>query len=309
MITQTDIEAAAGRIAGRVRRTPMLEIEAQGVAGPALALKLEHTQITGSFKLRGAFNTMLSAVLPEEGAVAASGGNHGAAVAYAATQLGAKSTIFVPALIADPVKIARMEGFGAQVVLVEGGVNDVMAAYAADAKATGALSVHPYDAPATLAGQGTLGREIEADAPDLDTLLISVGGGGLIGGIAAWYAGRIRIVAVETEGTNSLAQTLAGGSKAQITPSGVAASALGAQSVGDLSLEILQAHPPVAAVVTDTAVQDAQKRLWEGARLAVEPGAATALAAITSGVYAPAPGERVGVLLCGGNAAPGWFLD
>ncbi|MEM9048969.1 MAG: threonine/serine dehydratase [Pseudomonadota bacterium] len=309
MITQADIEAAAARIQGHVRNTPMLTVEPGGAAPSAVALKLEHLQITGSFKLRGAFNTMLAGPMPTAGVVAASGGNHGAAVAYAATRLGARSTIFVPALIADPVKIARMKRFGAEIVLIEGGVDDVMRAYAAHAERTGALSVHPYDAPPTLAGQGTLGLEIERDAPALDTLLVSVGGGGLIGGIVSWYAGRIRIVAVETEGTNSLAQTLASGRKAQVTPQGIAASALGAQSVGDLPIAAMSAYPVESAVVTDAAVCDAQTWLWEGARLAVEPGAATAMAALTSGIYTPSADERVAVLLCGGNAAPGWFLD
>jgi threonine dehydratase len=308
VISRSDIEAARDRIAGHVRLTPVLQVE-PGLAPVPLALKLEHTQVTGSFKVRGAFNTMLGTTLPAQGVVAASGGNHGAAVAHAATRLGVPSVIFVPRVIADPVKIARMEGFGAEVRLVDGGVDEVMAAYAAHAAATGALSVHPYDSVPTLAGQGTLGAEIEAQVPGLDTLLVSVGGGGLIGGIAAWFAGRIRIVAVETEGTDSLSRTLKAGAKARITPSGIAASALGAQSVGDLSLEVLAAHPVETVVVSDQAVRAAQVRLWDGARLLVEPGAATALAAVTSGAWRADRGERVAVLLCGANAAPGWFLD
>ncbi|RMH47227.1 MAG: pyridoxal-phosphate dependent enzyme [Alphaproteobacteria bacterium] len=303
---RAEIAAARARIAPHVRRTPMLAVEPGALAPAGVALKLEHTQITGSFKVRGAFNTLLSADPPPAAVVCASGGNHGAAVAHAARRLGLPATVFVPAAIADPVKIRRMEDLGARVRLVEGDVDSVLDACLRHAEESGALFVHPYDAPATLAGQGTLGAEIEEDLPDIDTLLVAVGGGGLLGGIAAWFAGRIRIVAVETEGTASLARTLAQGRRARITPRGLAASALGAQSIGELPLAVLARHPVESVVVPDAALPAAQARLWEACRQLVEPGAAAALAALVSGAWRPAGGERVAVLLCGGNAAPGW---
>lgn len=307
MIGAAGIAAAAARLEAHLRRTPVLALEA-GALGrdPPVILKLEHLQHTGSFKVRGALNTMLSAdPLPGAGVVAASGGNHGAAVAWAAARLGVKATIFVPRVLADEVKLARMRGLGAEVILAEGTVSEVMAAFAAHAEATGALPVHPFDGPATLEGQGTLGREIEESAPDLDALLVSVGGGGLIGGIAAWYGGRTRVIAVETEGTASYAASRDAGAPVEITPSGIAASALGAPRLGPMADGILRAHDVDSLVVSDDDVIRAARQLWEATRLVVEPGAATALAAVTSGAVSAG---RVGVLLCGANAAPGWFL-
>jgi len=307
VIGAAGIAAAAARLEAHLRRTPVLALEA-GALGrdPPVILKLEHLQHTGSFKVRGALNTMLSAdPLPGTGVVAASGGNHGAAVAWAAARLGVKATIFVPRVLADEVKLARMRGLGAEVILAEGTVSEVMAAFAAHAEATGALPVHPFDGPATLEGQGTLGREIEESAPDLDALLVSVGGGGLIGGIAAWYGGRTRVIAVETEGTASYAASRDAGAPVEITPSGIAASALGAPRLGPMADGILRAHDVDSLVVSDDDVIRAARQLWEATRLVVEPGAATALAAVTSGAVSAG---RVGVLLCGANAAPGWFL-
>ena len=307
MIGRAAIAAAAARITPHLRRTPVLALEA-GALGPDLPvmLKLEQLQHTGSFKVRGALNTMLAAGgLPEAGVVAASGGNHGAAVAWAAARLGVTATIFVPRILADEVKLARMRGFGAQIRLADGTVGEVMEQFAAHAEATGALPVHPFDGPATLAGQGTLGAEIEEDAPDLDALLVSVGGGGLIGGIAAWYEGRTRVIAVESEGTASYAASLSAGGPAEITPRGIAASALGAPRLGPMAAEILRARDVESVVVSDDDITRAARRLWEATRLVVEPGAATALAAFTTGTVAAG---RIGVLLCGGNAAPDWFL-
>ncbi len=310
MIGRPEIEAAHARVRPHIRRTPVLDVEPGALGfGHPVALKLEQTQITGSFKVRGAFNNLISRGVPAAGAVAISGGNHGAAVAYAATSLGAKSTVFVPAMIADEVKNERMRRFGAEVRLTEGSVAQVFASYDAFARDTDALAVHPYGTPETLAGQGTVGLELEAQAHDLDTLFVAVGGGGLIGGIAAWYAGRVKVVAVETEGTSSLDKTLKGTLPDDFHVSGISASGLGASSIGELPLEIIRAHVAANVVVTDADVIEAQRRLWSAARLVCEPGGVTALAALTSGAYVPREGERLGVLLCGGNAAPGWFLD
>jgi threonine dehydratase len=307
--TPADIDAAAARIAGRVRHTPILAVEGAALGLPQpVTLKLEHTQVTGSFKVRGAFNTMLSADVPAAGVVAASGGNHGAAVAHAASALGHISKIFVPKLIAKEEKLARMRAFGAEVILTEGSVADCMAAYAAHAEETGALSVHPYDTFPTLAGQGTVAREIEAQMGGLDTILVSTGGGGLIGGVAAWFRDRARVVSVETHDTNTLERSLREGPEFSASPSGIAASSLGGPRLGVMSWEVIREFVDEAVLVDDAAVYDAARRLWDGTRLVGEPGAAVALAALTSGAYVPEPGERVCVLLCGGNAEPGWFL-
>jgi threonine dehydratase len=312
MLTPTPdtIDAAAALIAGRVRETPILRLE-PGALGPdlPLTLKLEQTQVTGSFKVRGAFYTMLSRPVPAAGVVAASGGNHGAAVAYAATQLGHESRIFVPRAIAKEEKLRRMRLFGGEVFLTEGSVADCMAQYAAHATDTGALSVHPYDTEPTLAGQGTVAREIEAQMGGLDTILVATGGGGLIGGIAAWFGDRVKVVSVETETTNTLKRSLEEGPDIEVTPSGVAAGSLGGPALGKLSYEVIRARVQTALLVSDADVYDAARRLWEATRLVGEPGAAVALAALTSGAYVPAPDERVAVLLCGGNAEPHWFLD
>jgi threonine dehydratase len=307
--TPDDITAAAARIKGRVRHTPILDVEGAALGLPCpVTLKLEHTQVTGSFKVRGAFNTMLSAGVPEAGVVAASGGNHGAAVAYAATQLGHASVIFVPKAIAKEEKLRRMRMFGGEVILTDGSVADCMAQYAAHAEETGALSVHPYDTFPTLAGQGTVAREIEEQTGGIDTILVSTGGGGLIGGVAAWFRDRVRVISVETEGTNTLERSLREGPEINVQATGIAASSLGGPRLGMMSYEVARAHVDRAIVLPDEAVFDAARRLWEGTRLVGEPGSAVALAALTSGAYVPEPGERICVLLCGGNAEPAWFL-
>ena len=306
-IDRDAIRAAYGRVAGYVRRTPVLALPSGALTDAPLALKLEHTQVTGSFKVRGAFNNLLSRPVPKVGIAATSGGNHGAAVAYAATQLGVPSTVFLPAILATDVKIARMRGFGAEVVTVDGTVSDVIDTYERHAAQTGKMAIHPFDTVETLAGQGTVGLEIEEDLPDLDTLFVSVGGGGLIGGIAAWFAGRVKVVAVETEGTASFDHAMRGGT-GNIEVSGIAASGLGAPFIGPLTLAMAGGAIAENVVVTDADVVAAGRQLWDTTRLVVEPGAAVALAALTSGAYRPAQGERVGVLLCGGNADPDWFL-
>lgn len=312
--TPDDIDAAAARIAGHVRPTPLLQVEGAALGlGHGVTFKLEHTQVTGSFKVRGAFNTMLQAEVPEAGVVAASGGNHGAAVAHAATVLGHRSVIFVPKAIAKEEKLRRMRRFGGEVILTDGSVGDCMAAYAAHAEATGALSVHPYDTFPTLAGQGTVAREIEAqmsrtDPGGIDTILVSTGGGGLIGGVAAWFRDRVRVVSVETEGTNTLERSLREGPEISVQATGIAASSLGGPRLGEMSYRVIRDFVDEAIVLRDEAVFEAARILWEGTRLVGEPGSAVALAALTSGAYRPEPGERVCVLLCGGNAEPDWFM-
>jgi len=307
--TPDDITAAAALIAGRVRHTPILDLEGAALGLPGvITLKLEHTQVTGSFKVRGAFNTMLSRGVPEAGVVAASGGNHGAAVAYAATQLGHRSVIFVPRAIAKEEKLRRMRMFGGEVILTDGAVEDCMAAYAAHAEKTGALSVHPYDTFPTLAGQGTVAQEIEAQMGQIDTILVSTGGGGLIGGVASWFRDRVKVVSVETEGTNTLERSLRESPEISVQATGIAASSLGGPRMVVMSYEVARAHVDRAIVLPDETVFDAAHRLWEGARLVGEPGSAVALAALTSGAYVPEKDERVCVLLCGGNAEPDWFV-
>jgi len=308
-----DITAAAARIAGRVRKTPILSVEAGALGLPyPVMLKLEHTQVTGSFKVRGAFNTMLSREVPEAGVVAASGGNHGAAVAYAATELGHASRIYVPKAIAKEEKLRRMRMFGGEVILTGGSVADCMAEYAAAAESSGALSVHPYDTEWTLAGQGTVAREFEEQAGgpgSIDTILVATGGGGLIGGIAAWFGDRVNVVSVETEGTDTLSRSLKEGPEIDVSATGVAAGSLGGPRLGVTSWEVIRDRVKTAIVLPDAEVYAAARTLWEATRLVGEPGAAVALAALTSGAYTPAAGERVAVLICGGNADVDWFME
>lgn len=308
MISQEAIAAAYSRIRAHIRRTPALEIEADSLLyGAPVWIKLEQLQITGSFKVRGALNAILSAPPSSAGVVAFSGGNHGAALAYAATKLGVRSTIFVPEF-AGAVKMQRMKDYGANVVVPGNDADEVIRQFEDYASRTGAMPVHPYNNSAVMCGQGTLGLEMEQQMPNIDTLCVSVGGGGLIGGITSWYSNRINIVAVETEGTATLATRLEQGPGALIQASGIAASALGASTMGDLPMEILHRYTPTSVLVSDSAVIDAQKRLWGATRIVCEPGAAVALAALTSGAYHPRKDERVGVLLCGGNTYADWFL-
>ena len=298
MISPDDIKAAARRISGHIRRTPV----AEGIGG-AVQLKLEHMQHTGSFKPRGAFNTLLSGDVPAAGVVAASGGNHGAAVAFAARSLGHPAAIFVPE-IAGPSKIALIERTGADLTVVPGAYADALAGAKAHEEATGAMQIHAYDAPGTVAGQGTVMAEWEEQGLDADTVLIAVGGGGLIAGALAWLCGRRKVVAVESTGTATLATALRDGIDAQITPSGIAANALGASRIGQIAHGLAQRDGIEAIVVPDEAIADAQRLIWQEHRQLVEPAGATALAALTSGAYVPAKGERVAALVCGANIAP-----
>ena len=301
MISRADIEAAHQRIRAHIRATPVLDVAAGtfGVDHP-LTLKLELFQHTGSFKPRGAFNNLLSREIPKAGVVAASGGNHGIAVAYAAGRLGIAAQIFVP-VVASPVKVARIRGYGATVTVAGERYADALALAEAYQAESGALAIHAYDSEATIAGQGSLGREWQAQSPDLDTILVAVGGGGLIAGIAAWYAGGARVVGVEPETSRCLHAAFAAGKPVDVTVEGVAADSLGARSAGRTPFAIASECVEGVVLVSDAAIGEAQARLWREARIAAEPGGAAALASLIAGAYRPAKDERVGVLVCGGN--------
>jgi threonine dehydratase len=298
-VTRDEIEAAHARIAPHVRRTPLLE--ADGVS-----LKLEFLQHTGSFKARGAFNNLLSRTAPAAGVAAASGGNHGAAVAYAAAKLGLAAHVFVPE-IAAPLKIEKIRSYGADVHVEGATYFDALALCEAHIAETGALSLHAYDAPETVAGQGTVGLEWEEDlaafgpAP-LDTVLVAVGGGGLISGVAAWFAGRTKVIGVEPEGSRALHAALEAGRPVDVEVRSVAADSLGARRVGALNFAILRETVEHVALVSDAAIREAQRTLWREFNIVAEPGGAAAYAALLSGAYRPEKGERIGVLLCGANA-------
>lgn len=301
------IDAAADRISGHVIETPVLDVTGFGLDVP-LEIKLEQMQHTGSFKARGAFNTLLGEPVPSAGLVAASGGNHGAAVAFAARQLGHKAHIFVPE-IAGPSKIALIRGIGAELTVVPGEYANAMQMaqdYEAD---TGAMQIHAYDAVPTVAGQGTCLREWESQGLKADTVLIAVGGGGLIAGALAWLDGARKVVAVEPETSCALNAALEAGKPVDVDVSGVAANALGARRIGRICFDLAQARSLRSVLVSDEAICAAQKELWRELRQLVEPAGATALAALMSGAYRPEPGERVAVLVCGGNIAPDPFLQ
>ncbi len=304
MIPRGAIEAAGKRIAPHVRRTPVIEIDSDALGlGRPVALKLELLQHTGSFKPRGAFNNLLSRAVPAAGVVAASGGNHGAAVAFAARKLGLPARIYVPE-VAGPAKIALIRETGADLVVTGGAYPEALAAARAHEAATGAIQVHAYDAPETVTGQGTVMLEWEEQGLDADTVLIAVGGGGLIAGALAWLAGRRKVVAIEPEACPTLNRALADGPETEVAVGGIAVSALGARRIGAICYGLARAQTVESVLVPDTAIAEAQRRLWRGLRILAEPGGATALAALTSGAYRPAPGERVAVLVCGGNPSP-----
>src|SRR3954447_655932 len=299
-ISRAAIRAADARIGPHIRRTPVWTLPAAfGHDGP-VALKLEFLQHAGSFKPRGAFNTLLSRPIPPAGVAAASGGNHGAAGAYAAKELGLKARIFVPE-ISSPAKVAVIRSHGAEVVIGGARYDDAQAACDAYVAETGALRVHPFDAEATITGQGTVGLEWEAAGPELDTVLVAVGGGGLIAGIASWWAGRVKVVGVEPEASRALHAALEAGRPVDVTVESVAADSLGARNVGERVYAICRDTVDHVALVEDAPIREAQRALWRGWRMATEPGGAAALAALISGAYRPRPGERVGVLLCGAN--------
>src|ERR1041385_4305994 len=303
MIGPDDIRAAYARIKPHVRRTPVIRAEGADLGlslRHPLTFKLEFLQHSGTFKPRGAFNNLLSRAVPKAGVAAASGGNHGAAVAYAAQRLGHKATIFVPD-VSSPVKVARIKSYGADVRVGGARYADALDACNAFVKTGGALSVHAYDAAETIAGQGSVGLEWEEDAPQMDTVLVAVGGGGLIAGIAAWYARRVKVVGVEPEGSRCLHASLEAGKPVDVPVESIAADSLGARNPGQLVFDIAKANVDHVALVSDEAIVATQRLLWEKLRVAAEPGGAAALAALTSGAYQPLPDEKVGALLCGAN--------
>ncbi len=301
-ITRDAIAATEKLIRPYVRRTPVLRVDLEdfGLAARPLDLKLEFLQHSGSFKARGAFSNLLRREVSPAGVVAASGGNHGAAVAYAAMKLQIPATIFLPS-VTSPAKAARIERYGARLVVGGDRYADALAASETFVADSGALAVHAFDQPETLLGQGTVGLEIEADLPGIDTLLVATGGGGLIGGIAAWFAGRIRIIAVEPEGAPTLYKALAAGRPVDAEAEGIAADSLAPREVGQLMFPLAEAFVERSILVGDDDIRAAQRALWETLRVVTEPGGAAAMAALLSGRYRPAAGERVTVLLCGAN--------
>ena len=294
-ISPADIDAAEARIRPHIRLTPVLDVT------PNLQFKLEFLQHGGSFKPRGAYNTLLSQTIPKAGVAAASGGNHGLAVALAARTVGVRATIFVPD-IASPAKIAGIRAAGADIRIGGARYNDALAACTAFIAESGALSVHAFDADDTLAGQGTVAREWDwqCGAP-LDTVLVAVGGGGLIAGMAAWWQGRVKVVGVEPEGSCALHAAITAGETVDVEVNSVAADSLGARRVGERVYAIARQHVARVVLVPDAAIVAAQQEAWSQFRIAAEPGGATALAALRSGAYVPTAGERVGVLMCGSN--------
>ena len=303
VITRDGIKKTEQAIRPYVRRTPLLRTDASefGLASGPLWLKLELLQHSGSFKARGAFANLLCRAVPKAGVVAASGGNHGAAVAYAAQRLGIPATIFVPN-ISSAAKMERIRRYGATLAVEGERYADALAASERHLQKTGGLAIHAYDQLETLLGQGTVGLELEADAADIDTLLVAVGGGGLIGGVAAWYAGRAKIVAVESDGAPTLRAAFAAGCPVDAPAGGIAADSLAPKRVGELAYAIARRYvAPEVILVSDAEITRAQAALWDGVRIVAEPGGAAALAALISGRYRPASGERVAVLVCGGN--------
>lgn len=301
-ISPDDIRSAEALIRRYIRRTPVMEVDAAdfGLPPRPLVLKLELFQHAGSFKPRGAFANLLTRAVPAAGVAAASGGNHGAAVAYAAMKLGHKASIFVPA-VSPKAKLDRIRSYGADLVIAGDRYVEALAASEEFAEETGALRVHAYDQRETLIGQGTLGLELEEQEPKLDTLLVAVGGGGLIGGIAAWYRGRTKIIGVEPALAPTLHMAFAAGEPVDAPAGGIAADSLAPKRVGSLMFPIAQKFVERVVLVEDEEIRAAQLALWDRVRIVSEPGGAAAFAALLSGRYRPAPGERVGIVLCGGN--------
>ncbi len=280
---------------------------ASPIAGaPAISLKLEFLQHSGSFKPRGAFNNLLTRTAPPSGCATASGGNHGAAVAYAAHKLGVRAKVFVPE-IAAAGKIAKIKAYGAEVHVEGRDYFDALALCEAYVARTGALAVHAYNSKETIAGQGTVALEWEEDLsrlglPKLDSVLVAVGGGGLISGVSAWFRGRVKVVGVEPEGSRALHAALEAGRPVETPIRSIAADLLGARSVGQMCFEICRRHVAGVALVDDESICAAQRALWRDFNIVAEPGGAAAYAALASGAYVPEAGERLGVLLCGANA-------
>lgn len=301
LITPDAIAEAYRQVGTYVRRTPVLELPygIAGYDGPA-TLKLEHMQVSGTFKARGAFNNLLSREVPEAGIVAASGGNHGAAVAYAAAQLGHRAQIFVPE-VSSPAKIALIKALGGEVHIGGATYAEAFAASEEVRAASGAITVHAYDAPETVAGQGGVGLEFETQAEPLDAVLVAVGGGGLIGGIAAWFGDRVPVIAVEPETSCCYSAARAAGKPVPVDVAGVAIDSLGAKQVGNIPFGVCARHDVASVRVPDEAIRAAQAYAWENLRIALEPGGAAAMAALMCGAITPPDGAHVGIVICGAN--------
>jgi threonine dehydratase len=302
LVNRHTIVETERRIRPYIRHTPVVEVCGAdfGLGCEKIHLKLELTQHSGSFKARGAFANLLMRDVPSAGVVAASGGNHGAAVAYAAHKLKVRAKIFVPE-VSSPAKIARIRSYGADLVVGGERYADALIASEAWRMQNGAMAVHAFDQTETLLGQGTIGMELSDQVPDLDTLLVAVGGGGLIGGIAAWFSGKVRIVAVEPEAAPTLHCAFAAGRPVDAKAGGIAADSLAPRRVGELVFPIAQQFVDRVVLVTDDAIAQAQRALWEVVRIVAEPGGAAALSALLSGRYQPQSAERLGVLVSGGN--------
>src|ERR1700734_1474258 len=305
-MTPSDIRSAHTRIRPHIRRPPILETASPIAGAPPLSLKLECLQATGSFKARGAFHNLLTRPALAAGCATASGGNHGAAVAFAAQKLGIRARVFVPE-IATPAKIAKIKAYGAEAIIGGGSYAEAQERCDQYVAESGALLVHPYDAVETIAGQGTLALEWEEDLErlglrKLDTVLIAVGGGGLIAGAAAWFAGRVKVVGVEPEGSRALHAALEANAPVDVSVKSIAADSLGAKRVGELNFKIARRFVSGVVLVADSAIARAQRRLWTDVSVIAEPGGAAAFAAIASGAYRPEQDERVGILVCGANA-------
>lgn len=301
-ISRDRIEATYQSIRPYIRETPVIEADGAdfGLGSSRVSFKMESLQHSGSFKARGAFANLLARRLPQAGVVAASGGNHGVAVAYAAMKLGVTARIFVPG-VSSPAKIERIRGYGADLVVMGERYADALVASESWVTQSGALPIHAFDQTETLLGQGTVGLELEGQAPDLDTLLVAVGGGGLIGGIAGWYAGRIKIIGVEPETAPTLSRALEAGKPVDAEAGGIAADSLAPRRVGALGFPIAKKYVSGVVLVTDNEILQAQEALWKVLRIVAEPGGAAASAALFSGRYRPEPQERVGVIVCGAN--------
>jgi threonine dehydratase len=301
-ITRDDVIAAERLIRPYVRRTPVIAVDSAdfGLKPQELCFKLELMQHAGAFKTRGAFTNLLTRKMPAAGVVAASGGNHGVAVAYAAKRLGIKAKIFLPR-ISSQAKIARIRDYGADLVLEGERYADALAASERWVAQSGAMPVHAFDQRETLIGQATLGLELEEQAPNLDTLLVAVGGGGLIGGIASWYQSRIKVIGVEPEAAPTLTRALAAGKPVDAEAGGIAADSLAPKRVGELVFPIAKQHVAQVVLVSDDAIRASQAALWSTLRVVAEPGGSAAFAALLSGRYQPKAGERVGIVVSGGN--------
>ena len=302
LLDREHISATAAVIRPHVRSTPVVEISGSdlGLANLQICLKLELLQHSGSFKARGAFANLLLRRIPEAGVAAASGGNHGAAVAYAARELGIRATIFIPT-ISSPAKVERIRGYGAELIVRGERYADALAASEAWAAHSGAMRVHAFDQEETLSGQGTLALELQEQAPDLDTVLMAVGGGGLLAGMAGWYGERVRLVGVEPDLAPTLTRALEAGHPVDAEAGGIAADSLAPRRVGDLVFPLVRGYVDRVVLVSDDDIRLGQKALWNLLRIVAEPGGAAAFSALLTGKYRPSSGERVGVIVSGGN--------